>query len=279
MTLRVEFTREDLRRVRFADAADPMWELVFSLFLARSAVGRPGRERRGWSAVVQHAIEQLHSVLPGTGKDPDVDMAALPVARAGCAAPVCPGRRGAFPDCVPGWMCGPAAAERGAAGELLAAYGVLLVPDQVRAVEPVGRRGAVAALARVPGVLGWEGDALLVEYPGDRTVHLNGRGLTLLPAACCGGNPVTWTEPPPEQVAPADHLVALLGRTRAECLRQLGTPCTTTVLAARMATTVGVASRQAAVLCEAGLIRSSRRGPAVVHRITPLGSALLAGPD
>ncbi|WP_207922024.1 hypothetical protein [Saccharopolyspora terrae] len=35
MTLRLVFNRDDLARVRLAEAPDPMWELVLSLHLAR----------------------------------------------------------------------------------------------------------------------------------------------------------------------------------------------------------------------------------------------------
>jgi DNA-binding transcriptional ArsR family regulator len=71
--------------------------------------------------------------------------------------------------------------------------------------------------------------------------------------------------------------VSLLGRTRAECLRLLVTPRTTSQLADAAGTSVGTASKQAAVLSGAGLISSTRQGGAVLHATTSLGMGLLVG--
>jgi DNA-binding transcriptional ArsR family regulator len=75
------------------------------------------------------------------------------------------------------------------------------------------------------------------------------------------------------------QLVALLGRTRAECLAALTTPCTTSALADRLGVSVGTASKQAAVLRDAGLATSRRQGGAVLHHLSHLGERLLTGED
>ncbi|MCU7730852.1 helix-turn-helix domain-containing protein [Actinoplanes sp. KI2] len=72
--------------------------------------------------------------------------------------------------------------------------------------------------------------------------------------------------------APVDPGLAML---RAAVLRAIEAPCTTTELARRAGTSVTSASQHAAVLRKAGLITTVRRGGAVVHSLTNLGTALL----
>jgi DNA-binding transcriptional ArsR family regulator len=178
---------------------------------------------------------------------------------------------------TPHWarVCDVVAADRGARARQLVEHGV----------------GDL--LANLPGVLGWDGHVLHTGYPVDRTVRLGGRGLVLLPSYFCWHSPVTWLDaelPPvltyqahsPRAAAHADvllpgRLTSLLGRTRAECLRVLLVPRTTTELATSLGTSIGTASRQAAILRETGLVTSNRRGTAVLHTTTPLGTALLVG--
>jgi hypothetical protein len=181
-------------------------------------------------------------------------------------------------------------------------YDVLIAPywnriresfarEWLRRSQEIATRGVGALLGSLPGVLSWDGRVLRTGYPDDRTVRLAGRGIVLLPSYFCWGNPVTWIDPelPPvlvyqacgrysadqDAAEPAPHIVALLGRTRAECLRALLVPCTTTELAEQVGTSVGAASRQTAVLRASGLIDSIRRGKAVQHNATLLGMALL----
>jgi DNA-binding transcriptional ArsR family regulator len=72
-------------------------------------------------------------------------------------------------------------------------------------------------------------------------------------------------------------LVSLLGRIRAECLRALAIPRSTSQLADCLGVSVGTASKQATVLRDAQLVTSRRSGNAVIHSLTPLGTALLTG--
>lgn len=212
---------------------------------------------------------------------------------------------------APTWVRALAGGDRGALHQMIAAvrstYDLLVAPhwpaitravaaDRDARLRMVGDHGIGHALGSLPGVLGWDGETLTVRYPEDRTVRLRGRGLILVPSYFCWGNPVTFIDPDlppvlvyaatrqdgqdgrPEQpggVSPA--LVGLLNRTRADCLHTLTSPHTTTELANRLGTSIGTASKQAAVLRDCGLITSTRRGNTVVHHITPLGNALLAG--
>ena len=129
-------------------------------------------------------------------------------------------------------------------------------------------------------------------YPWDRHVRLNGHGLVLMPSAFWTGHPlITWDplEPSrhvliyPTQASPVttiptnapDPLAALLGRTRANVLRALTKPRTTTGIARRSNISPSSASEHAATLRDAGLLTSHRQGQATEHRLTPLGETLL----
>ena len=86
------------------------------------------------------------------------------------------------------------------------------------------------------------------------------------------GTAELWGEP---LRAPADELVALLGRTRAGIGLALATPATTSGLAERLELAPSTVSRHLAALLESGLVDRTRRGPAVYYRLTARGSALL----
>jgi DNA-binding transcriptional ArsR family regulator len=147
--------------------------------------------------------------------------------------------------------------------------------------------GVERLLSRLPGGSRWDPPVLECPYPVNRDLELGGRGLRLIPSYFCGASPVTLIDPalPPVLVYPAGDLpapgtglaalVALLGDTRAQVLRALCVPRSTTSIAEHVRTSPASASKHAAVLREAGLITSTRDGHAVVHAVTPLGLALL----
>jgi len=186
------------------------------------------------------------------------------------------------------------------AGAARSAYDLLLRPhwfdvrastsaDRAARLRTLSCDGVRGLLTGLPGVLGWDGEVLEVRYPDDRTLDLAGRGLTLLPSHFCWTNPISLINPdlPPvlvysataaaETSAHGRELAALLGPNRAGCLTTLTRPHSTSALASRVGISIGSASKQAATLREAGLVVSERQGSAVVHRISPLGAALLAG--
>ena len=206
------------------------------------------------------------------------------------------------------WVRTLAAGDREQFGEMLRAvrtgHDLLVAPywaevreavaaDRARRARDLADRGVGALLRNLPGVLGWDGQVLRLGYPEDRTVYLAGRGLVLLPCYFCWADPVTWLDPelPPVLVYQArdpsipDRTAAtvpagvatLLGGTRAECLRLLLRPRSTSELAEHLGTSPGTASKQTTVLRNAGLITSSRHGTSVRHLVTPLGVALLTG--
>ncbi|WP_433467832.1 ArsR/SmtB family transcription factor [Spirillospora sp. CA-128828] len=141
----------------------------------------------------------------------------------------------------------------------------------------------------------WSFPVLELDYPAHHDIVLDGRGLILQPAFFCWGAPVTMLDPalPPvltypiphryEQAAPHEAsrgraLAALLGRTRAQVLQVIAVgACSTGQLAGRADLPLPTASQQAAILRDAGLITSERRGRNVLHTITALGAALVHG--
>ena len=203
------------------------------------------------------------------------------------------------------WIRDLASGDRGTLTDLAAAlrgaYDLLLRPhwsevrastagDRAARVRTLSTDGLGGLLNGLPGVLGWDGEVLEVRYPANRTLNLAGRGLTLVPSHFSWTNSITLINPelPPVLVyragasTPAPTvdplgLAALLGTSRADCLATLVKPHSTSGLATRVGISVGSASKHAATLREAGLVLSERHGSTVIHRISPLGAALLAG--
>ncbi|WP_242890949.1 ArsR/SmtB family transcription factor [Actinomadura litoris] len=141
----------------------------------------------------------------------------------------------------------------------------------------------------------WEAPVLsLSDHPSDRDVHLDGRGLILVPSFFCWRAPTTLMDPHGPQVIvyPVVHdlgwltgghartrpLQSLVGRTRATVMATLAEePATTTELARRARISLASASEHATVLRHAGLLVSRRTGNRVQHVLTDLGTRLLEG--
>ncbi|QNE18410.1 helix-turn-helix transcriptional regulator [Kribbella qitaiheensis] len=156
--------------------------------------------------------------------------------------------------------------------------------------------GIAAVLEGIHPQAKWRDNVLEIGAFSDNDLHLNGRGLQLQPSYFCWQKPTKLAdyELPPVLVFPiktasgllhgeraSDHtqarLAALVGKTRATVLGLTVDGTTTTQLAAACNITLATASHQTAVLREAGLIESHRRGKSVVHLATRLGHALLEG--
>ncbi|MEU9618054.1 MULTISPECIES: helix-turn-helix domain-containing protein [unclassified Streptomyces] len=151
--------------------------------------------------------------------------------------------------------------------------------------------GADELLASLPPMIRWRAPVLEADYPVDRELHLDGRGLLLQPSFFCRVTPVVYRDPqlPPVLVYPVTHsrapvfaepgpwLGRLLGHTRSTVLRAIGNGCTTSELARRAGVSLASASQHACVLREAGLIHTLRHGSSVLHTLTPLGGSLLRG--
>jgi len=164
--------------------------------------------------------------------------------------------------------------------------------DRRRRVQTQYAAGTEAMLRTFGDGSSWQPPVLAVPYPVDRELHLDGRGLVLVPSYFCRGTPVTLADTglPPVLIYPAQahgvrvptapsgsELAQLLGHTRAAVLQTLAEECTTTELARRAGVSASSASEHAAVLRGAGLITSTRHRNRVHHSLTALGAALLSG--
>ncbi|SDK32542.1 ArsR/SmtB family transcription factor [Nonomuraea jiangxiensis] len=206
---------------------------------------------------------------------------------------------------VAGWVGGLGDGEvtsvEGLATALSDYYGAAIAPhgEHIRAAVEADRAwrvghllsgGVEALLNGLRPTMRWRPPVLEVDYTLDRDLHLHGRGLRLVPSYFCRRVPVALADPElsPVLVYPIDaafrwtpgtrapgSLEALVGDSRAAVLQAARGGATTTELARRAGVSIAAASRHAKVLREAGLVRSVRRGPAVLHLLTPLGTGLL----
>jgi DNA-binding transcriptional ArsR family regulator len=150
--------------------------------------------------------------------------------------------------------------------------------------------GLAAMFASLPAGIEWDPPVLRIQnYPVDGDLHLEGRGITLIPSYFCWRSPTALADRdlPPVLVYPArtpldaavertsEPLRALLGGTRAAILKALAMSRTTTELSRQLAIAPGTASHHVTALRSAGLVASQRQANLVLHQLTPLGGALL----
>ncbi|MFD9910527.1 ArsR/SmtB family transcription factor [Streptomyces sp. NPDC059063] len=321
MALRIHFTADDLARTVMSPSPDVMWELVNSLHILQSR--RPGAVYRPW---LRHArarlaardhrrtLRLLTTLVPQRGGFPDfltpagaglfdasLDLVrSTPDTRLRQDLAVVFQRRTASQ-----WVRRLAVGDRLVRQELQHALAVyhdeLLAPywpdvrdcvhgERSRRSRDMVDGGVEQLLHGLEASGRWVPPTLTCRYPRDRDLHLEGRGITLVPSFFCTRVPITFIDPglPPVLVYPAAHharqgvprkgLTSLLGSTRATVLCALDPPCSTSELAMRADVSIGTASKHASTLREAGLITSTRRGSAVLHAPTPLGRELAEGP-
>lgn len=320
MVLRIHFGAEDLERVRVVPAPDPMWELVLSLTKLQSA--SPPEHYRPWRGHALRRIRQpdlaetvdlLCTLVPPRGNFPDFmtprdasfdheggyeSMLRLPARSMSADLSRAFSRRHA-----PRWV-GELADKHGQGMRRIVTAMRQYQQEVLRPVEDqVARQvetdlamraqqlsdgGPEALLRALPPPIRWSEGVLEAEYLVEKEVHLNGRGLTLVPSYFCWGAPVTLMDPelPPTLVYPAgtlipepanrDFLAGLVGSTRARILRSLDVPRSTTELARLMHVSPPAVSQHIGVLRGAGLVTSERYGPSVLHVTTRLGLELLS---
>lgn len=139
----------------------------------------------------------------------------------------------------------------------------------------------------------WNNDELHLTGLQHGTIDLRGRGLILVPAAFgwpnlgIGPTGNTSATPPAltypmlgaariwETSPPPSALKRLLGTGRASVLAEIIIPGTTSSLARRVGLAPATVSQHLAVLRDAGLATSQRRGREVLYRQTPLAAALM----
>ncbi|MGA8116913.1 MAG: winged helix-turn-helix domain-containing protein [Actinocatenispora sp.] len=322
--LRIHFTADDLARVRLAPAADPLWETLLSLHLLSGRGGAPifGPWRRQTRTKLDPTTRMLTHLAPPRGYSADF----LTPTRGGgdlesgldtmLATPRTQLRadltRLARQRPQPTWLGALASGDTGTlyrlAGAVRGYFGAALAPhwatvdSQVRAdrcwrARLMADKGIEAVLATLHPTVRWTPPVLEVGYPTDRTLHLDGRGLVLVPSFFCWLRTVSVRSPdlPPVLVYPIEHsqgweagpvppadnpgLAALVGQTRAAVLRELAVHehgCSTSELARYVSVSAPSASEHAATLRRAGLATARQHGRHILHSLTPLGRALLA---
>jgi hypothetical protein len=327
MVWRIHFTAEDLERIQVSPTLGPLAETVMALCLLRSS-WRSTATFSDWRGQVSGKITAQMKALtwlipPGTT---GVDLCTLtgeaPTIEQGVQALLAvPGENLLKEmEITDRWHGLPAAAwaaveadgeaRRELAAATQAAYRVLVEPywiriharlqaDQVARSRTLAYGGSDRLLASLQGRwIRWRPPVLEVLMPTCLEMHLDGRGLALVPSVFVGQRPLlTWDASDdmamPRLILPAaggrnGHaylwdgrrsdgaaLAALVGRNRAAVLRAVADGCTTTELACRVGISLAAASQHASVLREAGLISTCRQGSAVLHVLTPLGAELL----
>jgi DNA-binding transcriptional ArsR family regulator len=325
--LRIHCTARDLETIRIAHRPDPLWEIVCSLCRLQDRDGRiafggwrreaTGRIRRGGEA--RDAVRALCDLVPP--RSPYFPDFLTP--------PTVPGTGGVHVG-IDRVMSTPRSRLRTEIGLLTINAGVPAAADalargEVAALERLGsdlltyhevfigslwqrietavaadvawRSGALATggiralLETFRPMISWQAPVMEVDYPADRDLRLEGRGLLLVPSYFCWRRPVSLfdetllpvlvypvdkTVVPDAPVAP-DQLARLLGPTRAALLYETAARgfASTSALAGTVVVSVPSASQQLSVLREAGLVTSRRDGKYVLHSVTPLGLRLL----
>ncbi|MFC6081132.1 ArsR/SmtB family transcription factor [Sphaerisporangium aureirubrum] len=323
--MRIHFTRADLARTHVADGPDVMWEVVGSL---QALQGTYGRKAFGhWRRRVRHDLHRagvarpVHSrlfpVAPHAAYYPDLLTppegalgleealeTILSTSRHRLREEI--GLLGGRPGAGT-WLEDLRAARTGALTELgdtVRAYHRLSVEPYwptIRACvdsdialrrQVMRGDGVNALLHSFRPMMRWSFPVLeIADHPSDRDIHLNGRGLLLIPSYFSHLHPATIFNPelPQAIVYPAHHnpgalqtppgiaLNRVLGETRAAVLRAVAFGGTTSELAQHLGVSLATVSHHTSILRDAGLIRSRRRATAMLHTLSPLGAAFLTG--
>jgi DNA-binding transcriptional ArsR family regulator len=326
---RLHLTAEDLARIRIASGAGPFAESVLAAERLRQRT--PALLFRAWRAQLNGRLggrtRVLAEVVPAVGNGVDFATLVGPLADlqegldrlAGAPAEGLRrelewfGRR----HRLTAWSRSLAHGDPGPRLELVAAIATLhdvavrpyqIQIDALTSADRAARTRTVAAggleqlLATLcPAHIRWRQPVLTVDTPlgCDADVHLNGRGLVLIPSVFVGDlpylafdlgdpdAPATLIYPVVDDLAaarrlwtasrPAGHLATLLGRSRSALLEAIADGCGTVELARRVGISPASVSEHTAVLRNSGLISTRRDGARVVHTVTNLGTMLLEG--
>jgi DNA-binding transcriptional ArsR family regulator len=153
--------------------------------------------------------------------------------------------------------------------------------------------GAELLFADLHPSLSWSGENLVIDKQHDETIDPHGRGLVLIPAVfdwpgiavlvdeglqptlsySPRGIAEIWDEP--EEVRGDGAMDDLIGGTRADILRVLSVPMTTSELAERLHLTPAAVSQQLGVLRRSGVVDARRQGREVYSELTASGQRLL----
>lgn len=230
--LRVHFTAADLARTRIADGPDPLWETVLSVHQLTER--NPDPALRAWRTREcprgRSALRMLRPVMPPRGYFPDflTPAASLGGLEHGIDAVLStprPRLRAELTRLVeraspPAWMRPLAEGEPDSLrrlGRALRAYHASVLrpawswiserteQDRLWRAQTQSVAGTDAMLHTFGPLLRWRPPVLTVDYPIDRDLHLDGRGLVLVPSYFCRQLPVALADGslPPILVYPA----------------------------------------------------------------------------
>ncbi|MFD0548070.1 helix-turn-helix domain-containing protein [Streptomyces rectiviolaceus] len=319
--LRIHFTASDLARTRVASAPALMWETVLSTHWLRD--GCAGLLGTWWRGRVRPHLPSraraLAELIPAQGYFPDfLTPHTVSLCPADAVEPVLLTPKNEVRKDIELLATGrplspwardlrrglaPALAhldqsfrdyQRVAISPFLSGISSHTARERARAGRLLASGGVEALLRDLSPSARWRGPILDIDYPVDRDLHLEGRGLLLVPSYFCRCHPVTLVrqgEEVPVLVYPLGHepwdtegvddasdtLADLVGCSRAAVLEAAGEcrQSNTSQLARRAGLLLSSASEHLTVLRRAGLIVSSREGNSVMHEVTPLGAGLL----
>ncbi|MGW5667190.1 ArsR/SmtB family transcription factor [Micromonospora sp. NPDC003776] len=316
--LRIHFTAEDFGRVRVLSQPDPMWETVLSIFRLRDR-GLPlvfhHWRRAAAQACSRDDLAMLSALVPGgyfpdfltpsegqLGLDAGIEaLLSTPRSRFRAELGILASRHR-----LPSWAGQLAAGDREAVHRLADAirghFRCAVEPywEQARAHVDADRArrsrafldgGGEGLLRSYLPMMRWSSPVLSVDVHHDQDLHLDGRGLLLVPSFISMNTPDFLHDRtlPQVLVYPVEHSLAvsaaalaprvslarLIGDTRTAVLESIGEGSSTGELARRVGVSAASISQHTAVLRSAGLIRTGRVGKTVLHTLTPLGNALL----
>ncbi|MGW1138976.1 helix-turn-helix domain-containing protein [Streptomyces zhihengii] len=322
--LRIHFSDADLGRTRLAARPDPLWEIAASLHRLQSRKGawafagwgRMARQRLREKKLDRQVREVLLRLYPRAEYFPDflTPAGALDGFDAGVEAILATPPRRILQEVTtldrtvgaPPWVgrLVEPSARRELVGLLRAYHEAVVVPYEEVALAKLEAERAARCRGLLDGgvdgmlsglgpMMRWRPPVLEVSYPtqaADRDLHLQGRGLTLVPSYFNWAEPVAFADPelppvlwysmlhePPAAGAddPGKPLTALLGRARAVALHAAAAGATTGEIARAAGVSASSASRHASALRDAGLVTTVRHGPAVLHTLTPVGASML----
>ncbi|MEU5298014.1 ArsR/SmtB family transcription factor [Streptomyces umbrinus] len=171
---------------------------------------------------------------------------------------------------------------------------------RLSAARPLMTSGVDAMLSQLHPTISWAPPVLeLATSDHDWDIHLDGRGLRLIPSYFYSREPAIHLDPdlPPIVIYPITHdtvwsprpapvlrprhdtLAALLGHRRATLLQVItvGHGISTSALAHRTGVSPATVSHHTTALRDAGLITTHRAGGSAHHLPTPLGVQLVNG--
>ncbi|MGW7687256.1 winged helix-turn-helix domain-containing protein [Kribbella sp. NPDC054772] len=318
--IRVHFTAADLGRVTFPAEPHPLREAALAARALGQPSLSPAvcRWRRSAGPRVRGSMRPLFKLISPGGLFPgflvpDVTGGLEPAVEALMDTPADVIREQLGPWLPPqidlymqGLLAGRSGSRRALGAAVRDFHQHVLAPSELhhhysadlgRRTRTILHEGVDALLSSLHPDVDWSAPVLTTYSPDDTDhqaadIHLNGRGLELYPsplAATCSVMHVPDRRPvliypcaelPATELATADSLADLLGRTRSAVLRALVHPASTTQLSRRLRISPASVSDHTRVLRAAGLITTERTQGAALHALTSTAHALLVGgPD